>query len=132
MRRGGGRAPYHKRCAYLTNGMRLLGGCLAMVMSFLHVVVSPTTAVHSRSPQTGPMLSAHHTEGAMRCSHTCFTPNALSWQSGSAQQGLRSPSVLTETAWRCNLGSCWMPASEAHMGVCTAYIPDKALEQYGR
>src|SRR5262249_11228391 len=66
----------HKRCAYLTNVMRRLVGCLAMVIYFLHVVVSPNAAVHTRSPQTGPMLPAHHTEGAMRCSHTFFTPNA--------------------------------------------------------
>jgi len=94
------------------------------------LVVSPNAAVHSSSPKTGPMLPSHHTEGAMRCSHTFFTPNALCWQSGSDQQVLRSPSFLTETAWRCNLGSCWIPGSDAHMGVCNAYIPDKALEKY--
>src|SRR5690349_4674367 len=97
--------------------MRLLVGGLSMVMSFLHVVGSPNAARHARSPTTSPMLPAHHTEGAMHCSHTCFTPNALCWQSGSAQQGLRSSSFLTSPAWRCTLGSCWMPGSEAHLGV---------------
>src|SRR5262249_33452108 len=110
--------------------MRRLVGCLAMVIYFLHVVVSPNAAVHTRSPQTGPMLPAHHTERAMRCSHTFVTPNARCWQSGSDQQGLRCPRFLTATALRCNLGSCWMPGSEAHMGVCNAHIPEKALEKY--
>src|SRR5262245_46451405 len=102
--------------------------CIKRNQCRVHLHVIKSTAVHSRSPKTGPRLPAHHTEGAMRCSHTFCTPNVLCWQSGSDQQVLRSPSFLTETAGRCNLGSCWMPGSEAHMGVCNAYIPAKALE----
>jgi hypothetical protein len=65
----------------------------------------------------------------MRCSHTFCTPNALCWQSESDQQVLRYPNCLTETAWRCNLGSWWMPGSYATMGVCNAHSPDKTLEK---